>query len=933
MKQALAIMVCAICLATTLASAPTFAQQSADDLFEDARRYDSRGEVSEALIQLKNALRIDNQHIPSLLLFADLQLQSGYLEVAVTTYSDALLLGADANYAVPKIAEIYYLQGRAILIVEELDPQQLSGTARAELLGYRALALADIGRTGESRDALRKALSIDDTARAPGLAQMNEFMTLGKRDEALQLSEILIQRYYNDALVWYLRGTLLNGNGQTDEARSAFDQSIRENPRLLIARMARGELALATDDVSTLVEDAEFLASEYPNDPRGVYLLARARLASGDREGAREHYERAAVLLSQLGEVVVSDSFQLVVIAAETYTVTGAPQLAIDTLEAYQQEHQSNLRTGRMLADLLISEGEGETAVRVLTPLLRANPELRGLRVRMARAQGLSGRYQEALAEWQALQKSGLYSLDIDAAIAENLIRSNEFHEGIVSAEDVLAQEPERNELRFLLAETYIDGGLLERAISNLDILLRDYPDNAEYLAAMGRAQLAARNLDEASDYYRLALERSPQKLELELALVEVDRRTGDFNAASTALQRLQKEYPDSSEVERELARLALATGDSAEAMRWIDRAVTADPGDQKTVELMIDVLIARGEPRAALRTAQQFANRSDGELEARLLHAATMARLGNDTDATVAYKILSREPGLSDEQLYRIAIAQMRLGALSDASAVLFTAIRVAPDIRLYREASIDVLLRMENFDLALEQGSTLTEENPDTAYPHVLVARAHLGLGNYRQAAESFAAALTLEPENRDILIGRQQALRLDGKTSEALALMESWLAAHPNDEWIRYTYAGALLSLQRYEESRDEYQKLLQQLPENPLVHNNLAWVQNKLNDEKALLTARRAYELGPDLSQTNDTLGWILVEQGEPDKGLPYLREAVARRSDKAALRYHLGAALAQLGRDSEAVRQLRTALDLGAEGEQRAAIENLLASLL
>jgi predicted Zn-dependent protease len=75
--------------------------------------------------------------------------------------------------------------------------------------------------------------------------------------------------------------------------------------------------------------------------------------------------------------------------------------------------------------------------------------------------------------------------------------------------------------------------------------------------------------------------------------------------------------------------------------------------------------------------------------------------------------------------------------------------------------------------------------------------------------------------------------------------------------------------------------------------------------------------RAYLLQPDAS-TADTLGWIVLAQGDAANALPLLRAAAQGRAEPA-IAYHYAAALARSGQTAAAVATLRPLLAEGARG--------------
>ena len=128
-----------------------------------------------------------------------------------------------------------------------------------------------------------------------------------------------------------------------------------------------------------------------------------------------------------------------------------------------------------------------------------------------------------------------------------------------------------------------------------------------------------------------------------------------------------------------------------------------------------------------------------------------------------------------------------------------------------------------------------------------------------------DRYAAALEKAP-GLDLSLRRYTALKAAGNADEALRIIADRVESNPDDRGARRALAEAELERGNLQRAKAHYEKLLAG-GGDATVLNNLAWVAAKLGDDRALEYAERAYALSPDTVSTLDTLGAILVENGD------------------------------------------------------------------
>ena len=932
MCRCFALLLSAIVVLGLPLSASAASEAAANKFYEDAQRFHAEGDRSAALIQLKNALLENNQDIPSLLLMGDIYLETGEAPAAEIAYGDALLLGADPAYATPKIAETYLVQRKYTKILEELNPDQLSGTFKAELLGYQAFAQLGKKMSAAADESLRRALSIDAEARVPNIARTAIMLAAGKTEDALGVSQALVGRYPYDARSWAVHGDVLYALGREQPAIAAYSEALQRNPHLSSARLARAVLLANSGQLEAASADVDFVLEHYPYEPRGAYLKAQLLEASGDNEKALELYQLVTQLLSLAEMDILANDTQLTVMTATAHIKSGQSLQARQYLEAYQNNNITNQATGKVLARLLLDEGNARDALEVLEPLLGEATDNSELLQLKARALSDLGRYKQAIAVLRSLDGNGHDNADVAAQIAVNQIRGGEPEVGIATLEQLLKEDDSLVQVQAILARTYLQSGNYPRAAILGERLVERAPDNQDFHDLLGRSYMYLGKLDQAHQVLAAAVASYPDSLPLSLSLAEVETAQGNLDGAREKLRGLFEKYPDSTAVLLQQARVARLSGDLNQARKSAEQALAADVDSIEIRKFLIHVLLELDDVMAAEQLAKETAASNRENAEAQLVLGQVLMAVGKPTEARTSFVLASRRALPDHALLYQIAQEQIALGALTDAGTSLSQAIGDRPDILAYREASIQVKIQLQKYEQALELTSELLEDFPDSAVPHALRAAAYKGLGQIRDAEAEYARAQVLAPQDRSILIGRYGVLIELGETADAERSLTDWLEKSPGDPLVSYAYAELLANSRRWPQARLVLAGMLESQPDNPLFLNNMAYVMQEMGEPEAVEVARRALALAPQSPYVNDTLGWILVQNGQAEEGLRYLREAVARQSDVPVTRYHLAVALNDLGRHSEAVKELGAVLRQSDAFEGREQAVKLLAEI-
>lgn len=231
-----------------------------------------------------------------------------------------------------------------------------------------------------------------------------------------------------------------------------------------------------------------------------------------------------------------------------------------------------------------------------------------------------------------------------------------------------------------------------------------------------------------------------------------------------------------------------------------------------------------------------------------------------------------------------------------------------------LLRIPQTDPLYPVAAFRLALVDGSTDHLEEAQTILTRLVQETSGQAL-----AVRALGNALSARKDWKGAVAAYTQAVTQAraGKTLDWSLLFLRAVAFHEAGDWPH---------------AKADLQEALRMAPDEPLLLNFLgyAMAERKENLGEAQALLRKAADLDPQDAAIRDSLGWVMLEQGDLAGGTALLERAAEQTPEDPEVNYHLGEAYWRAGRKDEAVDQWNVALGLHPEPADEALIRAALA---
>lgn len=913
-------------------SGSVWGQGKSTDFYEDAlRRFESK-DYAGAVIQLKNTLNTEPSKLAAHLLLGKALLQTGDVAAAEVALTEAIGLGVNRSEAALALAESLMAQGKPLAVLNHaaLEPAGLPASVQRPLLLLQAAAHTDLGDNKAALARVQQARQLDARQPDTWLAEVPIRVRARQFAEATEAAQKALALQPGNAEALYVKGSVAHVQGNLSGALADYDRALQIAPQHTESLVARIGLHLDHNRLPEARLDLASLQKAAPGEPRAAYLRALLAERAGDTPAAQAALREVTGLLDPIPIAFVRYRPQLLMLNGLAHFGLNQPEKAKQYLELFLKV-QGNSPVTRLLARIYLNEGNTALAMKVLEDYVKRQPEdgqALNLLGSAYMSQGRSAKATELLQQALKTQDDPAFR----TTLGLSLLGAGQTSGAVAELEAAYRKDPRHLTAGVALTQLYLHTQRLPQAVALAQKMVKQQPTHSGLHYLLGNALARSGQAPAARAAFERAVALAPQlaPAQLQLARMDIDARA--LQAAEQRLNTLLKAQPKNADAMAEMARVAHQRGQHAQALRWLVKARDSAPHHALRWDLaLIDWHLRSGNPSQALEAAKIAATKNPNDISLLLLSSQVQLALGDHKSAqnllTTATRIAAYDAPLQTHIAERMLAARHLPGAAYSLEKALSGQPHFVPAQVL--QARVELL--QGDATRAEQRARRVVQDHPDSAAGHDV-------LGDIAAAQGRHAAAITAYRQAQRVAPGTATALKLmealnqQGQATAAVDVGTQHLRRQPDDATVHKALANLHARAGRFADAASGYTAALKHQPNDAEALNNLANAQLRLQQPAALQTAEQAMALAPDHALVIDTLGWVLLQQGQTARALQLLRDARLREPGNPEIRYHLAQALARSGRPAEARQELVEALNISRQFEGFQDAERLLASL-
>ena len=679
-----------------------------------------------------------------------------------------------------------------------------------------------------------------------------------------------------------------------EEALSEFKKAREKDRNYLPAALNLGRICLELHNWDSAVNYLEDAKRINPFEVDVYALLADVYLASGEREKAIKEYKSALKISSN--DQAVRTKLALI------YMQNNNTDEAINEYQAILMINPRNTEARLQLGFLYASRNLINEAIDQFNEVIKldsrnekANIWLGNLYLKKNRLDLAEGSFKRALElnpeSAQTLALLGSLNLQINKAdeALENLQKAISYDSGNVEA-------------RKTLAKMYLKQNKTDMAIQQLEEVLQYHPQDAKISYQLGELYLKEKKTEKALEYFQKSASLYPESAPLHSKLGMLYFKKDANELSLQEYQKAIKIDPYNPPYRENLGVFYYWNNQKEQAIEEMKKAVTLDSQNIDYHKMLGMMYEETGRFEEAIKSYQKA-------LEVSPRDYLTYGLLG---------KVYAKQ------ELYNLAIEQYK------------KALELNPKSHLMHIYMAKAYMKLDMIDDAVKEFKTAYEIMPGEAKEdqavlpkaYLDIGRAYIKSGDFRMAEEVLESADKLDARNSSILFYLGIAKKNLSKLDEAVKSLSRALSLEPQNANIILELADSYLLKNNLARAESLYNKIIKDDQFNLYAKSNLAKIYIKKSQfakAKDLLDELVVIDQSNQVDYLIDK-SYIYIYSKDYREAQNVLNEALRVNKDDWRIYDELAKVMLLTGRKKEALNYWEKALLLAPESSRRDVIE-------
>ena len=339
------------------------------------------------------------------------------------------------------------------------------------------------------------------------------------------------------------RAEKLENDGKLEDAESAYREILKIDPRSIAALNRLGAIEVRRGQFSTGIRYYKQALDLNPSEFATNLNLGIAFIKRQDYANAVPPLERAAR--------AAPENFQARELLAGALVGQDDFSRAVPHLEKASELNPNDLGTLYILERSYLETKQFQKALPTFEHLQSLDPNSAWVRILRGQAEDALGNYPTAIEEFEVARRQLPRDATVGFSLGFMYWKTRRLAEAQSEIEEALKLDPEFEEAKYYLADTYILEDKPTAALPLLAALLHRQPRDARALADQGKALEKLNRDTEAARAYEGCLRVDPERADVHYRLARVYKklkRSDDYVRELATAQRLQKKNREEQE-------------------------------------------------------------------------------------------------------------------------------------------------------------------------------------------------------------------------------------------------------------------------------------------------------------------------------------------------------------------------------------------------